>query len=721
MSTGIQQKKTNVKHLGITLNPIYDMGTKNKSFITVSKQLELLGIKNNKFHLLLLNPLLKGVNPYDPNITPQQAMMVIQECKLNIFYYLREVLTIEESGSGTRVPFRMDRGTLAALYCFYNNINFYLIKPRQTGKTVGICGMLSWAFKFSGPNGDFLFSCYDEELSKKNLRSMRNMLQSLPSYMANMGTTTITNDNKTKRKTDNIKKYTEPGQNNSAMVAKVAHTVDSADRVGRGYTHIYQYFDECEFIDYIDTIVKVSGMSYNTASINAEKNGSGHCRIFSTTPGDLGNEKACQSALKIVNDSLVWDERWYDRPLDEFNSTIKAKTNFRVVYIEYSYKQLGYGEDWFTNACSKVGNDMSRIRREILLQRYSGNSKSPFTTEEIEELKENIQPPKWVKHLTPLYDLLIYEKPIPNRMYFLGLDPSDGTGGDNYAFTVIDPYTLKVTMEFKSPYMTIDGCCDLVEYVMDNYYNNLLIVIERNKNGGAVVEKFKSNPKLRRHVYASAKANEDTSRIMDELDENGFIKEQFIRNKYFGTTTTTSTRQVMMNIMLDVVHFAREYVTSQYLVEDLLNLEVRREKIQAVSGKHDDNVMSWLLVMYVYYYGEKLERWGFVKGQPPQDVVEDDKYHIARRLYSNPEVKRQFPSLYSFYKNEMALQKAIELYEQGKNDEEDETTTLHKIGGLNSININTPENIIPELDEVLYDKPVNNSNKMMAKFLSLNN
>ena len=119
--------------------------------------------------------------------------------------------------------------------------------------------------------------------------------------------------------------------------------------------------------------------------------------------------------------------------------------------------------------------------------------------------------------------------------------------------------------------------------------------------------------------------------------------------------------------------------------------------------------------------GEKLERWGFVKGQPPQDVVEDDKYHIARRLYSNPEVKRQFPSLYSFYKNEMALQKAIELYEQGKNDEEDETTTLHKIGGLNSININTPENIIPELDEVLYDKPVNNSNKMMAKFLSLNN
>lgn len=71
-------------------------------------------------------------------------MMIIQECKLNMFYYLREVVRIEEDG-GNIVHFRMDRGTLAACYCFYNNINFYLMKPRQTGKTVGINAMLSWA------------------------------------------------------------------------------------------------------------------------------------------------------------------------------------------------------------------------------------------------------------------------------------------------------------------------------------------------------------------------------------------------------------------------------------------------------------------------------------------------------------------------------------------------------------------------------------------------
>ena len=224
------------------LMPIYDFKTKNRSFVQVHIQLKMLGIKNNAFHLILLNPLLQGVDPYDPNLTSQQIMMIIQECKLNMFYYLREVVRIEEQG-GSLVPFRMDRGTLAAAYHFINNINFYLIKPRQTGKTVGVNAMLSWAFKFQGPNGDFLFSCNREDLAKKNLRGMKNILSHLPKYMTKMGTESKDSLGKTIRKTDNIKTYREPATNNSAMVANCASSEDAAETIGRGFTHIYQYFD----------------------------------------------------------------------------------------------------------------------------------------------------------------------------------------------------------------------------------------------------------------------------------------------------------------------------------------------------------------------------------------------------------------------------------------------------------------------------------------------
>lgn len=663
----------------VSSGAIYDFQTRNKSFLIVQQQLGLLGIKNNAFHLILLNPALQGVDPYDKNLTPTQVMMIIQECKLNIFYYLREVVRIQEDG-GNIVPFRMDRGTLAATFCFINNINFYLMKPRQTGKTVGITALLSWAFKFSGPNSSFLFGNYKEDGSKKNLRAMRNILQSLPSYLANAGLTTVDNSGKTVRKTDNIKSYVEPATNNQAMVASSPSTEQAADIVGRGYTQAYQYLDEAEFIAYIDVIMKVSGMAFNTASRNAEKNGSGYCRILTTTPGDLGNAKTCQRALKIVEDALPWDEKFYDiEDTHELKQTVKAKSAFRFIYIEYDYKQLGLGEDWFIDACSNVGNDVTRIRREILLQRISGSSDSPFEQEELDDLVANCKKPMFVKTVGKIYDILFYEKPKKKRLYFISVDPSDGTGGDNYAITIMDPYTLHVVAEFRSPYMTIHGCNDLVNFMVDNYFPKALIIVERNRNGGAVIEVMKQS-KLRNMIYSTPEANSDTSRVRDKMDENGFIKEEFIKNKYFGATTTSNTRAVMMNILVDAVHFAKDIVNTKYIVEDITNLIVKNDKIQAASGKHDDNVMSWLIGLYVYYYGERLERYGFRKNELPTDIEEDDEFSKLKKLYANPEIKKQFPTIYAYYQSEKAKHDSQERTKQEK-----EKVPETRIGGLDSM------------------------------------
>lgn len=678
------------------MRPIYDTKTKNKSFIEVSEQLRLNGVKNHQFHLLLLNPLLQGVDPYSENLTSEQVVMIVQECKLNMYYYLREVVRIEEQGGGL-VPFRMDRGTLAASYHFLNNINFYLMKPRQTGKTVGVLAMLSWAFKFQGPNADMLFSCYKEELTKKNLRGMRTIIRNLPSYLSNLGVTKVDNSGKTIRKTDNAKSYREPTSNNSAMVAQCASTPDAADTVGRGYTQVYQYFDEAEFTKYIDTIVKVSGMAFNTASRNAAKNKSGYCRIFTTTPGDLSNEKTCQSAMKIVKDAIVWKESFYDEDISAYKHLIKHKSSFRVVYIEYDYKSLGLGEDWFEDACHQVGYDVDKIKREILLMRFHGNSNSPFTNDEIEDLVNNQKAPIAVKTVNRIYDILFYEKPKKGRLYFFGIDPSEGTGGDNYAITVIDPYELSVVAEFKSSYMTVDGCVDLVTWMVEKYFNKCLLIIERNRNGGAVVQTFRKS-KLRDRVYCSPKANDDTIRISDNLDENGFIKEQFVRNKYFGTNTTTTTRQVMMNILLDAVHFSRNLLTSKYIVEDIKNLVVKNNKIQAADGKHDDSIMSWLIAIYIYYHGEKLDRYGFDKTRLPGDVYEDDEFDELSKLYANPEIKKQFPSFYNFY---LEKKKLHDINVKKHKQELLKTFEPKKIGGIDNDAFDKAEQqILPDIDDV---------------------
>lgn len=356
-------------------------------------------------------------------------------------------------------------------------------------------------------------------------------------------------------------------------------------------------------------------------------------------------------------------------------------------------------EDWFIDAVSNVGGDSDKVRREILLQRFAGNSNSPFTVDEIAELEENQKKPIAIKKLNRIYEILFYQKPKKNRLYFFGIDPSDGTGSDNYAITVIDPYELCVVAEFRSPYMTIDGCVDLVTWMVKNYFNNPLLIIERNRNGGAVVERFKSSD-LRDRVYFSPEANNDNARVKDALDDNGFIKEQFVRNKYFGSNTTSSTRKVMMNILVDMVHFSRNLVCSKYIVDDIKNLVVKGGKIQAAQGKHDDSVMSWLIALYILYYGKQLERWGFKKGEVPNDVEESDEFKELAKLYRNPEIRRQFPTMYIYYKDEMEKRDRLRKIEQYKKMQEyDENDDKYKIGG---ISLHTKV----DFDEAIDDKPV---------------
>lgn len=645
--------------------PMIHESTKNTSFLNVRDQLKMRGIKNNSFFLILLNPLLEHVDPYDPNITTQEALMVAEECQLNIFYFLREVARIPEQG-GRLTMFRLDRGTLAALYCFYHNQNFYLVKPRQTGKSVGIDAFLAWAFKWGITNGGFAFSGNTEKTATDNLRKMKGIINTLPPYLAKLGTEQMDTYGKIQRKTNNVKSYREPVSNNSAVVSRTAINETVAEEIGRGETHNFEFYDEAEFTKFIETIVQVSGMAFNTASVNAIANGAHSCRIFATTPGDLGDRTRCQSALKIVNTSLVWDERFYDIPVEEFKEMARRgrpytdedgiyHEGYNVVYIEYSYQQLGLGEDWFRNACMNVGGDKSKIRREILLKRFSGVNNSPFTEEDITALEEGCRQPVKKITLMTLYDLLFYKDPseiVKQRVHIIAVDPSDGIGQDNYAITVIDPYTLETVMEFRNSYVDPQRFVKLMEYLVSKFFSKPIIAIENNRNGRTLISFFDGHW-LEKYLYSTPEANMDTALIRDDLDEKGFVEEKLARRRFKGVATTKTSRQMMMQILTDTVKFKKNLLNTRYIVDDIKHLVVVNDVIKAEAGEHDDSIMSWCIGMYVYYYGVHLERYGFRKGQLPNDIEISDEYTKLKELYSNPQIQKAFPTIYAFYKEMM--------------------------------------------------------------------
>ena len=118
-------------------NAIVDLKTRNKSYLILAKKYKKMGIKNHSFMLALYNPKLQGVDPHDPDLTFEQVLAVTHECKVNFWYYIREVAKFPAISGDEADDFRANRGNIASYWMFWNHITQMLIQPRQTGKSAG--------------------------------------------------------------------------------------------------------------------------------------------------------------------------------------------------------------------------------------------------------------------------------------------------------------------------------------------------------------------------------------------------------------------------------------------------------------------------------------------------------------------------------------------------------------------------------------------------------
>jgi LAGLIDADG-like domain len=110
------------------------METSNKSFISMYFKLKRMGISNNMFHLFIRDKELRRFNPHnliDGSLEIQAR--IAAECKLNPWYFFREVLRIPAEGSNP-IPMNWNRSTSAMLWCWLNNVSYISIQSRQTGK-----------------------------------------------------------------------------------------------------------------------------------------------------------------------------------------------------------------------------------------------------------------------------------------------------------------------------------------------------------------------------------------------------------------------------------------------------------------------------------------------------------------------------------------------------------------------------------------------------------
>ena len=590
----------------------YDTGTSNKSFLQVAKDLKTAGVKNWYFMLEIKDPSLIGVNPYavdksgHTTCTKDQINRITIECLNNIWYYLREIARIPSAGCPEGVPYIANRGNIAQTWCLLNGIDSWLCLPRQQGKTKSALCAQSWAYSFGTTSSTFIFINKDSDNAKQNLRDFSDMITCLPEYLRYESV--MDDEGKATKMVKNATRMQHPVTKNQVLVRGKATSYDSALGMGRGLTAPILHFDEAEFTNFIDVIVENSVSTFETASRKSKEAGTIYGRIFTSTPGDIDTEPGKRSE-QLLKKTAKWSESFYDKSIDEIRDIIFADEKMGVVYIEYSYRQIGLTEAWFHNIAAKIGNPLT-VRREILLQRLRGSNLSPYDRDDIDRIIDLAKRPIETVMLQKYYGLDVYTKLDRNIPYIVGIDCSTGSNGDANAMSIVNPYTQELVAEFECSYVGEPAYTRVIQELVTKHIPRAILCIERNHVGDAIIAFLLESPIAGRLYFDKYKELAE-EKMKDLEKQESILKAQAKLKTYYGVYTEGKSREVMFQILANRIKDHKEEFVGQKVTRDISKLVQKGGKIQAANGFHDDNIMSYLIAMYVLFYGNNLNVFGF--------------------------------------------------------------------------------------------------------------
>ena len=333
--------------------------------------------------------------------------------------------------------------------------------------------------------------------------------------------------------------------------------------------------------------------------------------------GNVDSEPV-ESSRSLRELACRWTDKLFDISETELLGYLEKNSKTSMFYIEFSYRQIGKDEKWFQMMCKELSFDKIRIKRELLLQRIRGSNDSPFDPEDLDIIngleKEVIEE----RTLNKIFTVRLYERINPQIPYIVGVDVATGTNNDNTAVTILDPYKERAVGEAKSPLMAVNDVCTFLRLLIRDIVPRGILAIERNSLGDAVIQILKT-------VEVSHNLYYDADKFLvgspdEKLDARGFVEREAENRKSYGVFTNGKSREMMMAIMMRLVAEKKESFAVHYVIDDLNNLVKKASgKIEARSGYHDDNIMSFLIAMYIRYHGKKLVNWGFVPGGTPLD------------------------------------------------------------------------------------------------------
>ena len=616
---------------------IYDYDTNNTSFYNMHVLLKRLGIKNHDEHLQLFDPTLRGVDPYSPLLTNEMKMKVDKECRLNVWYFFREVVRVKINTEESY--FDLNIGNYTNIWLMSRSMDFFFEQPRQTGKTYGVTTFLAYLLNFGGKGIQMTNVHYKEEKAKDNVLAVQKVLDNLPPYLQyhkmELG--------KEDPKTGEVKIKARPAMSKSSKktldnrlfdnIIKsviVSMSEDNANNSGRGNTDAIIFIDEITMIKFNFLLLGSIGQANSTAKMNYHKAGLHHGMWMLGTPGFLNTphgrwmyENITSKYVKLTVNTLFI----FDMTADELSKWRDTQSISTVFHIKYSYDLLGYDENWLYE---KARNESVVVtRREILLNWEEEEGNNPFSKSVLNSLSNKANTVTGTKANFYNYDFLLYDdndyafhgadlikflKYNFSNGIVVGIDVAYGYGSnrDSTTMVFIDSRTLKVVATFGSNSIDTDDFLMLLLTLMKEAKENMLkiaLAIERNSPAEGIIAALKKIPQYQEYlvVYeASERKLLDPSAI---IDTNVFYKDKAIPCD-IGLRTTKTSRPMLMDVLSTLVTRFSEAISIPCIVNEILSLTTNvtktMTKIEAGDGSHDDFVMAMVHGYFAIFNNAKM-------------------------------------------------------------------------------------------------------------------
>lgn len=600
---------------------IVDTETPNKSFIRMAALYRDMGVRNHAFLLALHNPRLQGIDPFDPNLTLEQQLEIAIEAKDNFWYAIRSCLRTPDGTEDNPIYFKANRGNIALFWLFFNHITAMLIQPRQTGKSINTNALMTYLLNIRCTKTHINQINKDESLRGINLERLKQLDSELPFYLKQ----------RTKRDIANTEELKISSLENSYESHLPSASPKQAYKVGRGHTSAIWHIEEAAFLTNIG-ITMPSALAAGTAAREIAKlKNEPYGTIITTTAGKKDDKDGKYIYDQLVN-AAIWTEQFLDaRDAAELEQMIRRNSPRGELKVNctFSHRQLGYTDQWLKEALEATGSIGDDADRDFFNIWTSGTQSSPLPLDILTRIRES-EVKDYYSEITPPHAYItrwfVTEQHISlhmkNSFHVMGIDSSDAAGGDDIGMHVRDIKTGATTAAGNYNETNLIAFAEwLCQWLMR--YENLVLIIERRSSAATIIDYLllmlpdRGIDPFKRLYNKVVQESDENKERFNEINKPLQHRRPDVYVKYkktFGFATsangTTSRTELYSTTMLKIMKMTADTVKDPILINQILGLVIRNNRVDHEINGSDDLCIGSLLTGWIIIHGRNLSFYG---------------------------------------------------------------------------------------------------------------